>query len=148
MLEFKRGFSWSSSWQYRVPCASLGLLASVRACSSRLSPVFRLRCRFSADTSAVLTASAASMRTEDKPTSMPALLHRNSRFTWTIGPSLPQLPLPPCLVLVLSSRPRRSGSPAPHIHFSLLLLLRKKKKKSHKMIHQLANDWPYLPSPW
>lgn len=60
--------------QYRALCASSGpLLLLVRACSSCCSPVARLSCRFSADTRAVLTASAASKRKYDSLASMPAL---------------------------------------------------------------------------
>lgn len=57
--------------QYPALCASLGLLVCVRACSSWLGSGFRVSCKFSADTSAVLMTPAASDRKE-KPTSIPA----------------------------------------------------------------------------
>lgn len=65
--------------QYPALCVSLGLLlVCVRACSSWLSSLLRLSCKFSADTSAVLIAPTASVRKEDKPPSIPAFSHRRT----------------------------------------------------------------------
>lgn len=157
--------------QYRAWCVSWGLLVCVRACSSRLSPDFRLRCRFSADTSAVFTAPTVSRRIEDTPTSMPAFYPEEpdssalslqlclgrqikktppecssfvvSLFLLAAFPGFIYSRL--CLVRFLSLGSRKSGSPALALltHFFLSPLLR---KKSHKMIQQFV-DWPFWLSP-
>lgn len=70
---------WVILLQYPALCVSLGLLLDcVRACSSWLSSVFRVSCKFSADTSAALMAPTASER-KVKPTSIPAFLHSSPK---------------------------------------------------------------------
>lgn len=75
--------------QYPALCVSLMLLVlCVSACSSWLGSGFRVSCRFSADTSAILMAPTASERREEKPTSMPAFLHGSHWSPLNNQPSL------------------------------------------------------------